>query len=84
MCRVIDRVIAALEQGTDFLAQFQETAVCRIGGIALLEAVDTAFADRPGSDEVRLADAEGDDIFHFGCDIEEAADAGGSDGIDCR
>jgi hypothetical protein len=40
-----------------------------------LEAIDTAFPDVPGGDEIRFTYPQGDDAFHLGDDVEKAADA---------
>ena len=45
-------------------------------GLPLFEGVDGRLPDMPGSVEVGLADAEGNDVPHLGHDFEEVPDAG--------
>ena len=40
------------------------------------QRVDAGLADHVGSDKVRLADAQRDDVLHRCSDVEEFADAG--------
>ena len=69
-CRFIGNAVAARVVRGNFFTQFEHAAVCRVGGVALLKPVDTAFADRPRRDEVRFADAQGYDVLHLGGDVE--------------
>ena len=70
LCGIIGNTVIPLVVCGNFLAQLQHAAVCRVGGVALFQAVDAAFADGPRGDEIGFSDAEGDDVFHFGGDIE--------------
>ena len=45
--------------------------------LAALQRADAGLQDRLGRGEIRLADAQRDDILHRGDDIKEFADAGG-------
>src|SRR5450830_560567 len=45
-------------------------------GFAFFQRVDRRFADVPRRVEIRLADAERDDVLHLGDDLEKVADAG--------
>ena len=57
----------------DLFAQGGKAAVTRILGISALYALDRRVADIPRRDEIGLADAEGDRVFHFGNDVEKLA-----------
>ena len=83
-CRVVSRLIFLLVVVRDFLAQLHHAAVCRVRGVSAFETVDTALADRPRRDEVRLADTERDDVFHLCGNVEEFADAGWRNGVYAR
>jgi hypothetical protein len=71
---VAERVVA-LHIRRDGPAQLEEPEVRGVVGLALLEGVDRGLADVPGRVEVRLADAERDDVPHLRDDLEEVADA---------
>ena len=81
---IVVRIIAVGIVLADFFAELERAAVRRVRRVALLEAVDAALTDRPRRDEIRLADAERDDVFHLRCDVEEFADAGRRDGLHGR
>ena len=59
----------------DGAAQFDQAEVRGVMRLALFQRVDGGFADVPGRVEIRLADAERDDVLHRLDDVEEIADA---------
>ena len=72
---LIVNIEVTLLQGTDFLTELQQSSVGSIGGVALFQAVDTAFPDGPWRNKVRLAHAQGNNILHLRSYVKEAADA---------
>ena len=82
--RVVSHAVIGFDHFGDFLTQLQEAVIRGVGGVAALQAVDAAFPDVPGRDEVRFADAEGNDAAHFGDDVEKAPDARRRDRADNR
>jgi hypothetical protein len=66
----------------DGAAEAGEAEIRGVAGAAALEGEDGGFADVPGRGEVRLADAERDDIVHGLDDFEEVADARAGDVAD--
>jgi hypothetical protein len=73
--RVILKPVAPLEVGRDGLTQLQCAVVGGVVGLTLLDGLDARLANVVRSDEIRLADAEGDDVLHGSRDVEEPADA---------
>ena len=74
--RVVDDAIELRPLGSDRLPQLQDAGV---GGVARLPAAqrsDAGLADHRRRDEIRLADAQRDDVLHRRGDVEEFADAG--------
>jgi hypothetical protein len=56
--------------------EFQQAQVGGVVRRAVLQREDGRFADVPRRVEIRLADAEADDVLHRADDVEEVADAG--------
>ena len=59
----------------DDLAQLEQAQIGGVTGFAPLQGEDGCFADMPGSDEVRLAHAERDDVLHSLDDFKKITDA---------
>ena len=65
-----------LDVAGDGGAEFWETEIGGVVGASVFEGEDGGFADVPRGIEVGFTDAEGDDFFFLGDDIEELADPG--------
>ena len=74
--RVVNEAVLAVHVVRDLVAQLGQTGVRGVEGAPFLKRVDAFFADVPRSVEVRLADAERDDVGYLVRDVEQPAYAG--------
>ena len=74
------RVVGSLERllhvARELLAQLEQAQVGRVVRRAPFQREERGFADVPRRIEVRLPDAETDDVLHRADDVEEVPDAG--------
>jgi hypothetical protein len=59
----------------EVLAQLGGARVGGVVGLAMFQGVDTRSENALGRDEIGLADAERDHVFHRGRDVEKPANA---------
>ncbi len=71
-----DGAIATAQVVCHSFAQFIGAGVGGVGGVAVLQAPNAGLQNRRRRHKVRLADAQADDIFHRGGNVEVFADAG--------
>ena len=70
-CRIVMHADEAVEIFADRLAQFHKSGVGGVLRLALQDAVDACLAESVRSDEIRLADAEGNAILARRGDLEK-------------
>ena len=74
--RVVVDTVKRLEIGADGPAQLSRAGIGGVARLAVLEAGDAGLQDHVRRDEIRLADAEADDVLHRRGDVEKLADPG--------
>ena len=72
--RIIDDIQPSLQILCNFSAQFHQTCVRSVEGLAPLQGIDALIAHRPRRVKIRLSDAKRDHIIHLGHNIEKLPD----------
>ena len=73
MLGVVRESVLALHEASYLLAELNEPRVGGIEGAPLVQRIDALFADVPWSVEIRLSDAERDDVRYLVGNVKEAA-----------
>ena len=73
MLGVVRESVLAFHEARYLLAELDESRVGGIEGASLVQRVDALFTDMPWSVEIRLSDAERDDVRYLVGNVKEAA-----------